>query len=98
MASGRAYLDYILEQLSDLREVSVRPMMGEFILYVGGKIVGGVYDDRLLVKNTPASQARMPEASLEAPYPGAKPMLAVEETDDAAFLCGLLQAIAEELR
>lgn len=98
MASGKEYLDYILDQVSDLGEVSYRPMMGEYILYVRGKIVGGVYDDRLLVKNTKAARAQMPDAPLVQPYPGAKPMLQAEETDDAAFLCGLLHAIAEEAR
>ena len=61
MPSGRGYLQFILDQLSDLEEVDCRPMMGEFILYYRGKIVGGVYDDRLLVRPTKSALARMPE-------------------------------------
>lgn len=98
MASDKEFLDYVLEQLSGLEGVSCRPMMGEYILYVRGKIVGGVYDDRLLVKNTKAAKALLPEAAPVPPYPGAKPMLEVDGIDDGAFVRELLQAIAEELR
>lgn len=97
MASGREYLDYILDQLSALEGVSWRAMMGEFILYYNGKIFGGIYDDRLLVKPTPAALAMMPGAEREKPYEGAKDMLLVGETDDRAFLEALLTAMDEEL-
>ena len=97
MASSREYLDYILEQLSGLDGVTYRPMMGEFILYMNGKIIGGIYDDRLLVKPTASARKRMPEAPLETPYPGAKDMLLVEEVDDPAFLQQLFRAIEPEL-
>ncbi len=97
MASGKNYLDFVLEQLSDLDGVTWRAMMGEYILYYQGKLVGGIYADRLLVKPVPAAKARMPHAPLEAPYPGAKELLLVEELDDRAFLCGLLDAMLPEL-
>ena len=96
MASSRGYLDFILDQLSDLSGVTARAMMGEFILYCRGKIVGGIYDDRLLVKPTPAAQRLLPAAPRELPYEGAKVMLLVEEVDDREFLCGLIGAIADE--
>ena len=97
MASSKAYLDFVLDQLSGLPGVTHRAMMGEFILYVGGKIVGGIYDDRFLVKDTQAARARMPEAPREIPYPGAKEMLLVTQIDDRDFLTELMEAVAEEL-
>ena len=81
MASGKEYLNYILEQLSGLEEITYRAMMGEFILYYRGKIVGGIYDDRLLVKPVKAAVAYMPTAIYELPYAGAKEMLLVDEVD-----------------
>ena len=97
MASGRDYLEYILDQLSDLSEVSYRAMMGEFIIYLRGKIVGGIYDDRFLVKPTEAAKRMLPNAPCETPYEGAKEMLLVEDVDQRGFLCALLDAIANEL-
>ena len=97
MASTKEYLDFILEQLSGLHGVSWRAMMGEYILYYQGKIVGGIYDDRFLVKPVPAAAARMPEAEYEAPYEGAKEMLLVDNVEDRAFLRDLLEAMADEL-
>ena len=84
MASSKAYLDFILEQLSGLEEVTYRAMMGEYILYYRGKIVGGIYDDRLLVKPVKSAVSYMPDARYELPYDGAKEMLLVEEVDDWA--------------
>ena len=85
MASSKAYLDFILEQLSGLEEVTYRAMMGEHILYYRGKIVGGIYDDRLLVKPVKSAVSYMPDARYELPYDGAKEMLLVEEVDDREF-------------
>ena len=97
MASSKGYLDFILEQLSDLRDVSWRGMMGEYIIYYRGRIVGGIYDDRFLVKPTKTAAAMMPNARMELPYEGAKEMLLVEEVENKAFLCALLDAMYEEL-
>ena len=97
MASDKSYLDFIIEQLSDLGEVSYRPMMGEYILYYQGKVFGGIYDNRFLVKETPSALRMMPDAQHELPYPGAKTMLLVNEVDTSGFLCGLVCAIAAEL-
>lgn len=97
MASSREYLDFILEQLAGLNEVSWRAMMGEYILYVRGRIVGGIYDDRLLVKATKAALEKMPDAERELPYEGAKEMLLVEDVENRAFLQDLLDAMAGEL-
>ncbi len=97
MASDKEYLQFILEQLSDLDGVSYRPMMGEFILYYRGKIIGGIYDDRLLVKKTRSASELMPAAICELPYEGAKEMLLVEEVDNKAFLTKLFEAMYEEL-
>ena len=97
MASRKEYLDYILEQLSDAKGVTYRAMMGEYILYCQGKIFGGIYDDRLLVKPTKSAKALLPDAPLELPYEGAKPMLLVDNVDDRAFLRGLITAMTPEL-
>lgn len=97
MASSKEYLLFILEQLSDLEDVTYRAMMGEYILYYKGKIVGGIYDDRLLVKPVKAAHDLMPDAGLELPYEGAKEMLLVDEVDSKEFLTGLFQAMYEEL-
>ena len=97
MASRKEYLRFVLEQLSDLDDVSYRPMMGEFILYYHDKIVGGIYDDRLLVKKTRVALLLMPAAICELPYEGAKEMLLVDEVDSKAFLTELFEAMYDEL-
>ena len=97
MASKKEYLDFVLEQLSGLEGITYRAMMGEFILYCQGRIFGGIYDDRLLVKPTDSAKRLMPTAPLELPYEGAKPMLLVEDIDDREFLCGLVEAMLAEL-
>ena len=97
MASDKEYLDFILEQLSELEDVTWRAMMGEYILYYHGKIIGGVYDNRFLVKPTPSAMAMMPHAERELPYEGAKEMLLVDNVEDREFLRRLLEAMDEEL-
>ena len=97
MASSKSYLDFVLEQLSILGKVTYRAMMGEYILYYREKIVGGIYDDRLLVKPVKAALALMPDAPYELPYEGAKEMLLVENVDDSAFLAKLFEAMYQEL-
>ena len=96
MASKKEYLDFILELLSPLDGVAYRRMMGEYILYYQGKIIGGIYDDRFLVKRTRAAERLMPDAAPQTPYPGAKEMLLVDNVDDPAFLKRLLRAMADE--
>ena len=97
MASSKEYLDFILEQLSELDDVTYRTMMGEYIIYYRGKIVGGIYDERLLVKPTKSAVAMMPNADMELPYDGAKEMLLVDDVDNKEFLRELLEAMYEEL-
>lgn len=97
MASSKEYLDYILEQLSGVGDISCRAMMGEYIIYYRGKIVGGIYDDRFLVKITKSARAMMPEAETQPPYDGAKEMLLVDDVDNREFLRELLDAIYSEL-
>ena len=97
MASSKEYLDFIMDQLSDLEDVKVRAMMGEYIIYYRGKIVGGIYDDRFLVKPVPAAVELIPEAQKELPYEGAKEMLPVDEVDNREFMCNLLRAMYDEL-
>lgn len=97
MASSKEYLEYVLEQLSDLEDVTYIKMMGEFILYYKGKIVGGIYDDRLLIKPVEAAKELMPDARMELPYEGGKEMLFIEDTDDREFLTTLFDAMYDEL-
>ena len=97
MASSREYLDFILEQLSGLENVSWKGMMGEYILYWRGKIIGGIYDDRFLVKPVKSALAMMPDADREVPYEGAKEMLLVDSVDNREFLEELLAAMYDEL-
>ena len=97
MASDKSYLDFVLEQLSGLEGVTWRAMMGEYILYYQGKIVGGIYDDRFLVKQTKASVEMMPGAEWDIPYEGAKEMLLVDRVEDREFLRSLIEAMADDL-
>lgn len=97
MASSKGYLEYILDQLSGLDEVFYRAMMGEYIIYYHGKIVGGIYDDRFLVKPTKSAVAMMPDAEMELPYEGAKEMLLVDNVENREFLEELLSAVFDEL-
>ena len=97
MASTKAYLDFILGQLSNLEEITYRSMMKEYILYYRGKIVGGICDDRLLVKPVEAAIHYLPKVRYELPYDGAKKMLLVEEVDNREFLEGLFQVMYDEL-
>lgn len=97
MASKKEYLQFILEQLSNLEEIDYRAMMGEYIIYYRGKIVGGIYDDRLLVKPIKSAISYMPKAIYELPYDGAKEMLLVDDVDNKGFLAGLFNAMYDEL-
>ena len=97
MATAKEYLEFIKEQLSGLDEIEYRPMMGEYIIYYRGRIAGGIYDNRLLVKSTKSAVAYMPTASYELPYEGAKEMLLVDEVDNREFLTGLFKAMYEDL-
>ena len=97
MASTKEYLEFILEQLSGLDDISYRAMMGEYVLYYRDKVFGGIYDDRLLIKPVPAAVKLLPEATMELPYEGAKEMILVEDVDNREFLQELVEAMWDEL-
>lgn len=97
MASTKDYLDFVLEQLRDIEDISYRPMMGEYILYCQGKVFGGIYDNRFLVKPVKSAVALMPEAQYELPYEGAKEMLLVDDIEDREFLAELITSMLPEL-
>jgi TfoX/Sxy family transcriptional regulator of competence genes len=97
MASSKEYLDFIMEQLSGLEDVSWKAMMGEYIIYYRGRIVGGIYDDRFLVKPVKSAVAMMPNAGRELPYEGAKEMLLVDNVENRDFLRELVEAMYDEL-
>ena len=97
MATSKEYLSFVLDQLSALPEISSRAMMGEYVLYYRGKVIGGIYDDRFLVKPTESAMALMPEAERELPYEGAKKMLLVDDVENREFLRELLDTMYPEL-
>ena len=97
MASSKGYLDFILEQLSGLNEITHRAMMGEYVLYYRGRVFGGIYDDRFLVKPVKSAKAMMPDARMELPYEGAKEMILVDDVDNREFLQELVEAMYEDL-
>lgn len=97
MASGKEFLEFVLEQLSQLESVTCRPRMGEYILYYRGKVFGGIYDNRLLLKPVKSAVAQFSAPVYEAPYPGGKEMLLVEQADDRQFLADTLNAMYPEL-
>lgn len=97
MASSKEYLHFILEQLSELEDISYRAMMGEYIISYRGKIIGGIYDDRFLVKPVKSAVAMMPNADRELPYEGAKEMLLVDDVENKEFLRGLLETMYGDL-
>ena len=97
MASTKEYLNFVIEQLSGMDEISYRAMMGEYILYYRGRVFGGIYDNRLLVKPVPTAMKLMPDATMELPYDGAKEMILVDDVDNREFLCKLVESMWEEL-
>ena len=97
MASSKEYLEFILEQLSEVDDITHRAMMGEYIIYFRGKVIGGIYDDRFLVKPTKSALAMMPDADMELPYEGAKEMILVDDVDNRDFLKELFEAMYDEL-
>lgn len=97
MASSKEYLEYVLEQLQQVEGLRYRPMMGDYLLYCRGRVVGGVYDDRLLVKDTESARALLPKAPREQPYPGGREMLLVTDMDNKSLLQRLLEAVSKEV-
>ena len=97
MASSKEYVDFILEQLSGLEEVTSRPMMGEYLIYYRGKVVGDICDNRLYLTPVAAAKELLPGASYAPPYPGAKDMLLVEDVDDRELLTRVVEAMYEQL-
>ncbi|MBP5469901.1 MAG: TfoX/Sxy family protein [Candidatus Riflebacteria bacterium] len=97
MSSSKEYLEFIIEQLSKLNDIRYRAMMGEYIIYYRNKIIGGIYDDRFLVKHTKSAKKLMPDAPLELPSEGAKEMLLVEDIENKEFLKELFDSMIDEL-
>ena len=97
MASQKDYLDYIIDCLSEAKDIAFRAMMGEYVIYCRSRVVGGIYDDRFLIKPTESVKKLIPDAKRELPYEGAKEMLLVENTDDREFMAKLVNAAADDL-
>ena len=96
MSSSKAYLDFVLGQLSELGGVSYRPMMGEYVMYYREKVIGGIYDDRFLIKPTKSVVDMMPDAAREIPYPSAKEMI-LADIDDRTLISNVIKAMYDEL-
>jgi len=97
MASSKNYLYFVLEQLSDLSDIDYRAMMGEFIIYFRGKVIGGIYDNRFLIKPTKSAMAILPDAPMEIPYPGGHPMIMIEDIENRTLLAHLFTKMYPEL-
>lgn len=97
MASSKEYLDYILDNLSELSDISTRKMMGEYLIYYNGKYVAAVCDNRFLVKDTPSARKLLPDANFEIPYEGARRMLMPDNVEDKQLLKTLIESVYEEL-
>ena len=97
MASSKEYLDFIIDQFSELEEISYRQMMGEYILYYRGKIIGGIYDNRLLLKPVKVVMDQLEQTRFERPYEGAKEMILLEDLEDKSFLARIIRDMYEVL-
>ncbi len=97
MSTSKDYLEYILDQLSEVDGISHRQMMGEYMIYYRDKLAVYLCDNRFLVKPVKSALALLPDAPQEPPYDGAKPMILVEDTDNRELLKTLLQSIYDEL-
>ncbi len=97
MASDKEYLEFVLNQLSEIEDISYRAMMGEYIIYCKGKVIGGIYDNRFLVKPTKSAKELMPDAPYELPYEGAKEML-LPDIDNRDLMSALIPAVYNELK
>ena len=97
MATTKEFLNYLLEQLRDIPDISVKPMMGEYLMYYQGKLVGDICDNRVLIKPVAAAKELMPDAEMQPPYSGAKDMLVLEEIEDAEFVKCLFDAMYPQL-
>ena len=97
MASSKEFLEYVLEQLSDLEEISYRAMMGEYIIYYGGKVIGGIYDNRFLIKPTQSALKIIPNPQMEIPYPKGSPMIMITDIENTELLTQLFNAMYPEL-
>lgn len=97
MASTKNYLEYVLESMPRNYDISYRPMMGEYILYTNGKIFGGIYDDRFLIKDIPVIRTFFESPKMVIPYPNAKPMIEIEDIEDSEMLISLLEEIDKHL-
>lgn len=97
MATSKDFVNYFTGQLNRPEDIAVRPMMGEYLLYYRGKIVGDICDNRVLLKPVEAAKKLLPNAEMQPPYDGAKPMLVLEDIDDTDFVLTLLEAMYPEL-
>lgn len=97
MASSIEYVTYLTEELSFCKDISYRKMMGEYVVYYQQKVIGGIYDNRFLIKPVDSAKQMLPNASFEIPYPGAKPMILMDNLEDKVFLQNLFERMFAEL-
>ncbi len=94
MASTKEYLGFVLGQINGVA-IASKKMMGEYLLYANGVLIGGIYDDRLLIKPTEKAKALLPDAEYAFPYDGAKPMIVCDFVDDGERLSELVKNLSD---
>ena len=97
MASSKEFLDFVLDQLSFLPDITYRAMMGEYIIYYGGKVIGGIYDNRFLIKPTPSALKIISNPQMKIPYPKGKPMIMITDIENTELIAQLFNAMYPEL-
>lgn len=90
MSTSKSYVDYIMDQLSEISGVSAKKMFGEYGLFMSGKMVGIIADDNLYIKQTDQGREVLDDVILGQPYPNAKPYFLIENTDNRMMLMELL--------
>ena len=95
MASSIDYLEYVLDLCRDIKIITYKKMMGEFLLYKNNILFGGIYDDRFLIKKTKSVETLGLKELI--PYPSAKPMLLVD-TEDSEEIATLINLVVKELK
>lgn len=97
MATNREYRDFILEKFSRLDVVSIRPMMGEYVIHIAGKVLGFLGDDQLLLEPGPTIGQLLPDAEKRELFPGSKLFYVVDDSISSRRLCEIAQAIYDDL-
>lgn len=97
MPSTKEFLNYVLDQLNDLEDITYRYMMSEYIIYYKGKIAGGIFDNRLMIKPVKSAIDFIENPIYDIPFDGAKEWILIEDIEDKEFLTELFITIYKDL-